>query len=200
MAQGLLDYKREGKVRKEGDDDFLESLGWPGDEYLKKGGEHYDNSMNPFRELMSWHRDIDELFNSLFSSFPYERELREMTIMPGRVPAVESFIKDGMLVVRVDLPGVDPKEIEVSMAEDTLIIRGQRKSSEEVKEKDYRYKETYYGRFERSLALPKGVDGDTIKANYRDGVLEVSMPLPVELAGKKIPIVTEEGQTKKIAA
>lgn len=155
---------------------------------------------NPFRELTSWHRDIDDLFNRLFYSFPFERGLDEMAIAPRWSPAAESFTKDGMHVVRLDLPGVDPKDIEVSMAEDTLIIRGQRKSSEEVKEKDYRYKETYYGRFERRLALPKGVDGDKIKANYRNGVLELSIPLPVELDSKKIPILTEEGQTKKLAA
>jgi HSP20 family protein len=155
---------------------------------------------NPFRELTSWHRDIDELFNRVFSSFPFERGLEAMAIVPGWLPAVESFTKDGMHVVRLDLPGVDPKDIEVSMVEDTLIIRGQRKSSEEFKEKGYHYKETDYGRFERRLALPKGVDGDKIKANYRNGVLEVSIPLPVELAGKKISILTEEGQTKKLAA
>jgi HSP20 family molecular chaperone IbpA len=50
------------------------------------------------------------------------------------------------------------------------------------------------------LALPKGVEGDKIKATYKNGVLELSIPLPVELAGKKIPILIEEGQTKKLAA
>jgi HSP20 family protein len=153
---------------------------------------------NPFREMTSWHRDIDELFNRLISNFPFERETEEM--VPGWLPAAESFTKDGMHTVRLDLPGVDPKDMDVSVVDNTLIISGQRTRSEEVKEKDYRYRETGYGRFERRLALPRGVDGNKIKANYRDGVLEVSIPLPVELAGKKIPILIEEGQPKKLAA
>jgi HSP20 family protein len=155
---------------------------------------------NPFRELRSWHRDIDELFNRLFSSFPIEREREEMAMVPGWLPAAESFTKDGTHVVRLDLPGVDPKDIDVSVVNDTLVITGHRKSSEEVKEKEYHYKEIGYGRFERRLALPKGVDGEKIKASYRNGILELSIPLPVELAGKKIPILIEEGQTKKLAA
>ena len=153
---------------------------------------------DPFRELTTWHRDIDELFNRFFPSFPLERELEEVAMT--RLPAAESFTRDGMHVVRLDLPGVDPKDIDISVVDDSLIIKGERKGSEEVKEKDYQYKETAYGRFERRLALPKGVDGDKIKANYRNGVLEVLIPLPVEVAGKKIPILVEEGQTKKLAA
>jgi HSP20 family protein len=155
---------------------------------------------NPFRELISWHRDIDELFNRLFASFPYERELEREAMLPGWLPAVESFTKDGTHVVRLDLPGIDPKDIDVSVVNDTLFIRGERKSLEEVKEKDYRYKEIGYGRFERRLALPKGVEGEKIKASYKNGVLELSIPLPAELAGKKIPILIEEGGAKKLAA
>ena len=153
---------------------------------------------SPFRELTSWHRDIDELFNRLISNFPFEREIEEM--VPGWLPAAESFTKDGMHTVRLDLPGVDPKDMDVSVVDNTLIISGQRTRSEEVKEKDYHYRETGYGRFERRLALPKGVDGNKIKANFRNGVLEVSIPVPAELAGKKIPILIEEGETKKLAA
>lgn len=155
---------------------------------------------NPFRELTSWHRDIDELFNRLFASFPYERELEEEVMLPGRLPAAESFTKDGTHIVRLDLPGVDPKDIDVSVVNDTLFIKGHRKSTEEVKEKEYHYKEIGYGRFERRLGLPKGVEGEKIKASYRNGVLEISIPVPAELAAKKIPILIEEGETKKIAA
>ncbi len=155
---------------------------------------------NPFRELTSWHRDIDELFNRFLPSYPFEKELEEMAMTPGWLPAVESFTKEGMHVVRLDLPGVDPKDIDISVVDDSLIIKGERKKSEEAKEKGYHYKETAYGRFERRLALPKGVDGDKIKANHKNGVLEVLIPVPVEVTGKKVPILIEEGQTKKLAA
>lgn len=102
--------------------------------------------------------------------------------------------------MRLDLPGVDPKDVEVSVVDDTLVIRGERKTAQELKEKEYQYRETAYGRFERRLGLPKGVDRDKVSASYKNGVLEVSIPLPAQLANKTIPIQIEEGQSRKLAA
>ncbi|MFQ5853290.1 MAG: Hsp20/alpha crystallin family protein [Candidatus Binatia bacterium] len=143
---------------------------------------------NPYQGLMSWHNDIDDIFNRFFSPTETERWF----------PPAETFSKDGRQIVRLDLPGVDPKNVEVSVVDDTLIIKGERKSSDEVKEKHYHYRETSYGKFERRLALPKGVDGEKIKASYKNGVLEISVPLPVKLAGRKIPI--EDSQTRNLSA
>ena len=84
--------------------------------------------------------------------------------------------------------------------DDTLVIRGERKTAQELKEKDYHYRETAYGRFERRLGLPKGVDRDKVSASYKNGVLEVSIPLPAQLANKTIPIQIDEDQTPKLAA
>ena len=109
----------------------------------------------------------------------------------AKSPAVETFSKDGQQILRLDLPGVKPKEVDVSVVDDTLIIRGERKNANEIKEKDRYYKETAYGKFERRLALPKGVDGKKVKATYRNGVLEVSVPAPSKLVGTSIPIQIE---------
>jgi HSP20 family protein len=152
---------------------------------------------SPFQELASWHRDIDDLFNRFFAS-PQSDQDQEARLV-NWVPAVETSTKDGQYVVRLDIPGVDPKDVEVSVQEDNLIIRGERKSSHQVKEKDYHYTEAAYGKFERRLSLPKGVDRDKVTAGYKNGVLEISVPRPVALAGKTIPIQIEEG-SKKIAA
>lgn len=153
---------------------------------------------NPFREVMNWHKDIDDLFNRFFATSPLDGE--EEGLATAWSPAAESYTKDGQHIVRLDLPGVNPKDVEVSVTDNTLLIQGERKASQEKTEKDYHYRETSYGRFERRLTLPKGVDAEKINASYKNGVLEVSIPIPVQLAGKKIPIQIEENPTKKVAA
>src|SRR5437762_1710661 len=96
---------------------------------------------NPYRELTNWHRDIDDLFRRLLS------EEAGSESPAGYQPVMEAFEKDGHYVVRADLPGVDPKEVEVSVLNDTLTIKGERKRSNDVNEKNYRYSETVYGSF-----------------------------------------------------
>jgi HSP20 family protein len=140
---------------------------------------------DPFRELTDWHRGIDDLFSRFMEGGPFEGSAF------GRVPALESYKKDGNLVVRLDLPGVEPKEVDISVTGNVLTIKGERKHKEEVKEGEYTRRETAYGSFERSLALPEGVEADKIKANYEKGVLEISMPIPKQLAEKKVPVQIE---------
>ena len=90
--------------------------------------------------------------------------------------------------MRADLPGIDPKNVELAVEGHRLAIRGERRSKEEREEKDYVYREVGYGRFERYVDLPEGVDPEGIKATYHDGVLEVTMKAPKEMVAKKVPI------------
>ena len=94
----------------------------------------------------------------------------------------------------LNLPGVDPEELEVHAGGNLLTIKGQRKS----KGKEGEYRETFYGNFERSVTLPQGVEADKISAQYEHGVLEVRVPLPAQLAGRKIPIQIDEKTQKKL--
>lgn len=142
----------------------------------------------PFRELEKWHHDIDSLFSHLLGRRPFEPELFETS------PAVESFVRNGDLVVRADLPGVDPKDVDISVLDNVLTIKGERRATKEAKEEEYIRQEISYGSFERQMTLPAGVEADKIKAKYENGVLEVSMPAPKRLSGKKIPI--QIGMTK----
>jgi HSP20 family protein len=119
--------------------------------------------------------------------------------MGSWIPTLDAFERDGKYVIRADVPGADPNEIEVSVLNDTLTIKGERKRSNEIKEKNYHYRETSYGRFERRLALPKGTDPEKIAAKFEHGVLEVSMPLPQSAQAKKVPIDTAS-QPKRIKA
>ena len=102
------------------------------------------------------------------------------------VPMVESFIRGEELIVRADLPGIDPKHVELSVEGGRLTIKGERKMVDEGEGRLYR--EVRYGAFERTIALPPGVDADTVKAAFHDGVLEVTMKVPKGLAPKKVAI------------
>jgi HSP20 family molecular chaperone IbpA len=103
----------------------------------------------PFGDLSTLHREIDDLYSRFFG------EEQRSWLQPfeiGTVPAVESFLRGGDLVVRADLPGIDPKNVELA------------------------------------VALPAGVDPDTVKAGYHDGVLEITMKAPKDFVSKKVPI------------
>jgi HSP20 family protein len=140
----------------------------------------------PFRELSTLHQDIDELFKRFFGE---TEEWWPTAAWRGiGFPTIESYVRNGELVVRADLPGLDPKEVELAVEGHRLLLRGERKAKEEHKDKDYFHREVSYGRFERAVELPEGVDTETIKASYHDGVLEVTMKAPKEMAAKKVPI------------
>jgi len=142
---------------------------------------------NPFEELSSWHRDIDELFNR----FVDRRRGTSAAAWGEFFPPVETYTKDGQYVVRLDLPGVDANEVEVTAEAGILTIKGERKKAHDVKDADYQYSEVLAGRFERRLPLPQGVDTEKLQARYNQGILEVSVPLPQALTGRKIPIQLE---------
>lgn len=99
---------------------------------------------------------------------------------------VEEVHEDGALVIRVEIPGIDPeKDVEVTVTDHTMRISAKR---EERSEKKNGYRSEFrYGEFQRSLPLPTGVDKDSVKAAYKDGILEVRIPWPAE---------TETGSTK----
>jgi HSP20 family protein len=141
---------------------------------------------NPSQELSSWHRDIDDLFSRFFE--------RPETSLGGWVPRIETLRKDNEYVVRLDLPGVDPKDVQVHAEGSVLSISGERKTEEKGQD----YQETSYGKFERTIALPQGVEMDKIAARCEHGVLEIRLPVPAQLAGRKIPIQIDQKEKKKI--
>ncbi|HWO93177.1 MAG TPA: Hsp20/alpha crystallin family protein [Dehalococcoidia bacterium] len=105
-------------------------------------------------------------------------------------PAVDMIEKDGKLIVKADLPGVKREDIDVTVERGALRIRAERRQEKDVREEDYRRVERTYGRYERVLPLPEGIDPESISASCKDGVLEVVMPLPKAEAAeaKKVPI------------
>lgn len=111
------------------------------------------------------------------------------------MPDAEAHVADGKLVVRCDLPGVEPADIHVAVAGRTLTISGERKARHQVSDDGYWMRGITYGSFERSFSLPDGVDPKTVRATHRNGVLEVEVPLPKELAGITVPVTVEKALT-----
>jgi HSP20 family protein len=147
----------------------------------------------PMRELETIRQHLDDLFERMTEGFfgPGERE-RSVWGTTALVPALESHLDKDTLIVKADLPGIDPKEVSISVTGNQLTIEGERKREEKKEEKDYVYRELAYGKFSRTMALPEGVDTDQIQANYKNGVLELSMPAPKQIASKKIQIEAQK--------
>lgn len=104
---------------------------------------------------------------------------------------VEEVHEDGTLVVRAEIPGIDPdKDVNVSVTDGMLNISAKREERTEYKGKDSYRSEFHYGNFSRRLALPPGVAKDAVKANYKDGILEVRIPWPseVETGSTTVPV------------
>jgi HSP20 family protein len=144
---------------------------------------------NPFREMEHFRRDFDDLFDRFFGRG--KRGGKEAALTE---PAIESYIEGDKMVVRADLPGIDPKNVEITVTGDLLTIKGSREERREEKERNFVVKEVSYGSFERSITLPQGVKAEDIKASYKDGVLELTAPAPKETAARKVPIQVEEGK------
>jgi HSP20 family protein len=149
---------------------------------------------DPAKDLERFRTEIDDLLERFrFRAFR-PKEMKAGAL----VPSIESYVDDGKFIVRLDLPGVDPKDLEVHVTEGVLSVRAKREETEEIKKKDYVRREVRYGSYERSLALPKGIKAEDVKAAYGDGVLELSAPMPKELAPKQVKVPIQAAAPKKI--
>jgi HSP20 family protein len=138
-------------------------------------------TLSPFRDLAQLQREMAEMFGRV-PGWPWaERE-------DGWAPAVDMIERDDEIVLRADLPGLDEKDIEVTVQNSTLVIRGERKTEREEKKENYYYSERGYGAFARTLALPATVEAEKVKATFKKGVLEVHLPKAKEAKGTKIEI------------
>ncbi len=86
-------------------------------------------------------------------------------------PRIESFVEEGKLIVRTDMPGIDPKNIEVNVTGNVLNVRGKREEKKDTSKRDFIRREVRYCSYEYSAPLPDGVKAEDVKAAYRDGVL-----------------------------
>lgn len=141
-----------------------------------------------------------EFFRMLSSPWPFRPLL---ALAPGKhfIPTTDVYARNGSLVVKVDLPGVEPKDIHVKVFEGELTVTGERKADKEIREEGYYRKETTYGFFERHMNVPKGIREADIKAEYDNGVLEISMPRAAKVEGlPKVKEITVKQVIKPIKA
>ena len=147
--------------------------------------------MQLVRREPSWlaelEEDFDRLVGAAFGAWPAPRWYRVLPLADqGRwAPASDVFERDGDLVIRLDLPGIDPdKDVQVTVEDGVLCISGERKR-EPVEGGRYYRQEWHYGSFERGIRVPKGVQVDDITASYENGMLEVVVPKAVQLPQQK---------------
>lgn len=139
----------------------------------------------PTRELETFERRMSDLVEHFFG--PWQRQ-RFFWDTEGWAPAIDSAVENGNLVVKADLPGIDPTAVSIAVLGNQLTIEGERKRAEKKEEKESFYQEVAYGKFSRTIPLPDGVDAEKVKAHYKNGVLEITLPAPKQLASKKVPI------------
>ena len=143
------------------------------------------NSMlrwSPTRQF-HFHQDAEDVFERFFGGATDEADQR-----PSWRPAAEGRIEDGTYVIQLALPGMDPKDVEVSLMDNILTVKGERKADHDTAGKDYFIREVAYGAFQRNFALPEAVDAGQVEAKYAKGMLEVRVPAPQAATPRTIEV------------
>jgi HSP20 family protein len=144
-------------------------------------GEFFSGS--PFRAMRRMLEDMDRLFES--------RGPAEQGQMQTWWPAIEVSEHEGKLVVHADLPGLKKDDIKVELTDDGLVLRGERKREHEEEKEGWHRSERSYGSFYRLIPIPEGAKIEQAKAQFNDGVLEITIPIPEEQRRRReIPIET----------
>ena len=145
------------------------------------------SSLVPWRrrdELTSFRREMDRLFDRFFEGWPFRLSAEE-----GEwAPSVDVSETAKEVIVKAELPGMDPKDVDVTVRGDVLSLRGERKREEEEKGENFHRLERSYGAFARSIRLPAEVDAAKVKATYKNGVLNISLPKTKAASAKKIEV------------
>ncbi|MDY6837732.1 MAG: Hsp20/alpha crystallin family protein [Thermodesulfobacteriota bacterium] len=148
------------------------------------------NSLTPWssqRDMTNFRREMDLLFDRFFEGWPFSAFVGE-----GQwTPSVDVSESGKEVIVRAEIPGIDPKAIDLSVQGNVLTLKGERKNEHEEKGEDFHRVERSYGAFSRLIRLPAEVDATKVKATYKDGVLKISLPKTKEAEAKKIHVKAE---------
>jgi len=148
---------------------------------------------DPFRDLMLLRDRMNRLFEDLVTSPRFEdSELVQSTWSP----AVDIYETENELVLTAELPGVEEKDVEIKIEDNTLSLKGERKFEKETREENYHRIERAYGSFYRSFSLPNYVDQEKISAEYENGLLKIHMPKKAEVKPKKVKILKPQAAEK----
>ena len=136
-----------------------------------------------FNGLSTLRHEIDRLFE-----VPLTELSRASHLLSGSAPAVDIYEDKDNFVVKAELPGMKKEDIDVSMHDGSLSISGERKSEEKFEDAEVYRSERFFGRFQRTVALPTAVNAAGIKAQYKDGILTVTLPKAEEAKPKQIDV------------
>jgi HSP20 family protein len=138
----------------------------------------------PFREFATLQDRINRVFRESYG--PEGRD--EALTTSSFAPAVDVYEDEHNVTLKIEVPGIDEKDIDVRLENNTLTVHGERKIEKEEKEENYRRVERQYGSFTRTFTLPATVDGEKVAANYDKGVLKVTLPKKAEAKPKQIKV------------
>jgi len=141
----------------------------------------------PVRELASLQNRLNRLFNESLS--PFSPVSSQESLSPGSfVPAVDVYEDEQGIQLKVEVPGIDEKDIDIRLENNLLTVRGERKLESETKEENYHRIERSYGSFTRSFTLPNSVNPEEVKAGYSKGVLTIHLGKREEARPKQIKV------------
>jgi len=147
-----------------------------------KTGEPYQRGISQF------HSEIDRLFNRFFNDSFGSAPQGAMPLGQAQIPKVDVSETETQIEVRMEVPGVDCKDIDLEVAEGTLCVRGRKDREKEEKRRNYYYSEREYGTFSRSIPLPTCADTQKVEASFKDGVLTVTFARKPGTQAKRIAI------------
>src|SRR5256714_9856951 len=152
---------------------------------------------DPFRELAT----LQNRVNSLFQDYGRTGQ-DELTTTGSFVPAVDVYEDEHKVTLKLEIPGIKQEDVDVRLENNTLTVRGERKFETEEKEENFHRIERRYGSFSRSFTLPNSVDPENVKADYRDGVLNIELAKRAEAKPKQIKVsvtgATQKDQPKQV--
>jgi HSP20 family protein len=137
-------------------------------------------SLNPFSLMRRLSEDMDQMFGQLAGSVGAGSSLSSPALVGPDIqwiPVIDISERDGKLIVQADLPGIAPDDVTVEVDDRVLTLSGERREEREVDRNGVRRTERRYGRFSRSIVLPEGAQTDDIQASFRNGVLEIAIPV-----------------------
>ena len=141
----------------------------------------------PFSDFDRMRMEMDRLWDSFFEG-TVETRAREDSVW---LPSVDVSETKNDIVVKAELPGMDPKDIDITLSDGHLMIKGQKKHEKEEKDEDYHFVERSSGSFVRAVHLPKQVKNEKISASYKNGVLKIVLPKSEEAKTKEVKIKVE---------
>ncbi|MGA3209954.1 MAG: Hsp20/alpha crystallin family protein [Terriglobales bacterium] len=147
----------------------------------------------PFRELTTLQERMNRLFQDTWQN-PSQMTRESESLLSGSfVPPVDVYENEHDVIVKMEVPGVDQKDIDIQLENNVLTVKGERKLEKEEKEENFQRVERRYGAFTRSFTLPNTVDTETVRADYEHGVLKITLAKRAEAKPKQIKVNIGEG-------